>query len=191
MMANDSLMPIEALERSLKERFPAAHIALDRPRKASGAWFLDIAFDQHPVIVQWQKGKEFGISSSPEKVYGEGADEVYKDAEAAYGRIVSLLLSKNFTSPPPAVSLRELRKESGLSQAELAEILERQQGEISKIERRKDVLVSTLADYARAIQGDLQIIVRLSDGRTRRVQLEDAGDESPRARSVTGRRSHE
>lgn len=179
-MANEPTMPIESLEHSLRKRFPGAHVTLDRPRKASGAWFLDIALDGHPVIVQWQKGRGFGISSSLERVYGEGADEVYKDEEAAHGRIVSLLLSRTFTSPPPAVSLRELRKESGLSQAELAEILERQQGEISKIERRKDVLVSTLVDYARAIQGDLQIIVRLRDGRTRRVQLEDALEASPR-----------
>lgn len=132
------------------------------------------------MIVQWQQGKEFGVSSSPEKVFGEGADEVYKDEEAAYGRIVSLLLSRTFTSPPPAVSLKELQKENGLSQAEIAEILERQQGEISKIERRKDVLVSTLADYVRAVDGELQIIVRLRDGRIRRVQLEDAVESNPR-----------
>src|SRR6187402_1456698 len=118
-MANEPTMPIESLERSLKKRFPDARVALDRPRKASGTWFLDIALNQHPVIVQWQKGKGFGISSSPEKVYGEGADEVYKDEEAAYGRIVSLLLSRTFTSPPPAVSLKELRKENGLSQADI------------------------------------------------------------------------
>lgn len=180
-MTNEPTVPIESLERSLKKRFPDAHVALDRPRRASGAWFLEIALDQHPVIVQWQKGREFGISSSPEKAYGEGADEVYKDEEAAYGRIVSLLLSRTFTLPPPAVSLRELRKENGLSQADIAEILERQQGEISKIERRKDVLVSTLADYARAIDGELQIIFRLRDGRIRRIQLEDAASPRPAA----------
>lgn len=186
-MANKPLMPIEKLGRTLKGRFPDAHVVLDRPRKASGAWFLDITLNQHAVIVQWQQGKEFGISSSPEKVYGEGADEVYKDEEAAYGRIVSLLLSQTFTSPPPAVSLKELRKENGLSQAEIAEILERQQGEISKIERRKDVLVSTLADYVRAVNGELQIIVRLSDGKTRRIQLEDAVETSPRPAAVQRR----
>jgi DNA-binding XRE family transcriptional regulator len=173
-MADKPTMPIESLERSLRKRFPDARVMLDPPRKSSGAWFLDIALNQHPVVVQWQKGKDFGISSSPKKVYGERADEVYKDEEAAYGRIVSLLLSRTFTSPPPAVSLKELRKENGLSQADIAEILERQQGEISKIERRKDVLVSTLADYARAIDGELQIIFRLRDGTIRRVQLEDA-----------------
>lgn len=179
-MSNKPLMPIESLERSLKRRFPNAQVALDRPRKASGVWFLDIALNLHPVIVQWQQGKEFAVSSSPEKVFGEGADEIYKDEEAAYGRIVSLLLSRTFTSPPPAVSLKELRKENGLSQAEIAEILERQQGEISKIERRKDVLVSTLTDYVRAIEGELQIIVRLRDGRIRRIQLEDAVELNPR-----------
>ena len=184
-MAGESLMPIETLQRSLKARFPEAIVALDRPRKASGKWFLDIALNQHPVIVQWQQGKDFGVSSSPNKVFGEGADEVYQDEEAAYGRIVSLLLSQTFTSPPPAVSLKELRRENGLSQAEIAEILERQQGEISKIERRKDVLVSTLADYVRAIDGELQIIVRLRDGRIRRVQLEDAVESSPRPEALS------
>lgn len=173
------MVPIESLERSLKKRFPDAQVSVDRPRKASGVWFLDIMQSDHPVIVQWQEGKEFGITSSAEHAYGGRADEVFKDEEAAYGRIVSLLLSRTFTSPPPAVSLKELRRESGLSQAELAEVLNRQQGEISKIERRKDVLVSTLADYVRAVHGDLQIIVRLQDGRIRRVQLEDTLEESP------------
>lgn len=182
-MAKESLTPIESLERTLRKRFPEVHILLDRPRKPAGKWFLDIALDDHSVNVQWQKGRDFGISSSPERAYGEGADEVYKEEEAAYGRIVSLLLSRTYTSPPRAVSLRELRKECGLSQAELAEILERQQGEISKIERRKDVLVSTLADYVRAVDGELQIVVRLRDGRIRRVQLEDS-DEASSHRSV-------
>lgn len=177
-MAKYSTAPIESLGRSLKERFPDAQISIDRPRKSSGVWFLDITQANHSVIVHWQEGKEFGITSSTEHVYGGRADEVYKDEEAAYGRIVSLLLSRTFTSPPPAVSLRELRRECQLSQAELAQALNRQQGEISKIERRKDVLLSTLADYVKAIHGDLQIIVRFQDGRTRRVQLEDTLEES-------------
>ncbi len=40
------------------------------------------------------------------------------------------------------------------------------------------VLVSTLADYVRAVRGDLQIIVRLQDGKIRRVQLEDTLEEN-------------
>lgn len=177
MMKKNSMRLIESLKFSLDKRFPDARISIDRPSKNSGVWFLDIMHADHPIVVQWQEGKEFGITSSAEHAYGERADEVYKDEEAAYGRIVSLLLSRTFTTPP-VVRLKELRRASGLSQAELAEVLNRQQGEISKIERRKDVLVSTLTDYVRAVHGDLQIIVRLPDGTIRKVQLDDTLERS-------------
>jgi len=185
-MAKKTRLPIESLQDALIQRFPTARISLDKPRKASGVWFLDVASDGHPVHVQWQDGKPFGISSSQQKSYGDGADEVYEDEEAAYGRIVSLLLSHSFTSPPRAVSLKELRKECRLSQAELAEIMSKQQGEVSKIERRKDVLVSTLFDYARAVRGELQIIVRMEDGSSRRVQLEDTVETASHPRRRAG-----
>ena len=51
-MAKDFTLPIESLERSLKQRFPDARVSIDRPRKASGVWFLDITQADHPVIVQ-------------------------------------------------------------------------------------------------------------------------------------------
>lgn len=180
-------LPIESLAQSLNRRFPDAQVVLDRPRKASGVWFLNITLDDHPVVVQWQEGKDFGISSSPKHAYGERADEVYKNDEAAYGRIISLLLSRTFTSSPPAVSLRELRRESGLSQAELAVILNSHQGEISKIERRKDIHVSTLFDYVRALQADLQMTVRWKDGRSQRIELEESQDTDSRPAAVLSR----
>lgn len=170
-MAKTSARPIETLEKQLKKRFPAASISLDRPRKQSGIWYLDVELDGHPVVIQWQEGLGFGVSSSPEHAYGEGADEVYPNEEAAYGRVVSLLLSKSFTAPPEPVRLSELRKERGLSQAELAEILGKQQGEVSKIERREDVLVSTLTDYVRSIGGELQIMARLPGGVMRSLEF--------------------
>jgi len=173
-MATCTTLPMEWLEQELTKRFPAAKVSLDRPRKTSGLWFLDITLDDHNVAVQWQQGKNFGVSAAAEHAYGEGPDEIYPTEEAAYGRVLSLLLSKTFTSPPLSVSLKELRKEIGLSQAELAEILNKQQGEISKIERRKDFFMSTLTDYVRAIGGELQITVRLADGKLRMLQLEDS-----------------
>lgn len=101
-MAKTSARPIETLEKQLKKRFPAASISLDRPRKQSGIWYLDVELDGHPVVIQWQEGLGFGVSSSPEHAYGEGADEVYPNEEAAYGRVVSLLLSKRQTRCDPA-----------------------------------------------------------------------------------------
>jgi hypothetical protein len=130
-MARKSRFPVETLSSSLKTRFRNATVALDRPRKPTGKWFLDVALKGHSVAVQWKEDKGFGISSSAENAYGDGVDEVYMDEEAAFGRIVSLLLSGSFTSPPLAVTLRELRKEQGLSQTKMGEVLHKQQGEIA------------------------------------------------------------
>ncbi len=38
-MTDKSLIPIESLAQLLKNRFPDAHVVLDRPRKASGFGF--------------------------------------------------------------------------------------------------------------------------------------------------------
>jgi DNA-binding XRE family transcriptional regulator len=166
-MANAAKIDIETLAKQLRKRFPEASIALDRPKRSTGVWYLDVAREGHPVTVEWKANRGFGVSSSPAPGYGEGADEVYTDAEAAYGRVVSLLLSRMFTSPPEPVRLRELRKARGLSQAELAELLNKQQGEVSKIENRNDVLVSTLREVVESMGATLKISARFADGEER------------------------
>lgn len=173
-MAKSTRLPIESLQRQLQQRFPDACIELDPPKKRSGIWYLDVRRNQHPVIIQWQEGKGFGVSSSGDQAYGEGADEVYPDEEATYGRIVSLLLSGGFTSPPERVRLSQLRKERGISQLELADILNKQQGEISKIEHRQDVKLSTLREYVASVGGTLQILARLPGGVVRAIEIEEA-----------------
>lgn len=76
---------------------------------------MDIRHNGHPIVIQWQEEKGFGVSSPAASGYGEGADEKYPDEEATYGRAVSLLLSGTFTAPPEPVRLSELRKEQGIS----------------------------------------------------------------------------
>ena len=180
-------MPIESLGSQLQERFPEASVQFDRPKNRSGVWYLDIKRNDHSVIIQWQKDKGFGISSPAAASYGEGADEEYTDEEATYGRAVSLLLSGAFTSPPEPVRLRELRKERGLSQAELAELLNKQQGEISKIERRNDVKLSTLRDYIKSIGGSLQVLARMPNGIVRIIEIEDEQSQASRKKSLAAR----
>jgi DNA-binding transcriptional regulator YiaG len=184
-MAKSKLLPIESLERQLRKRFPEASIQIDRPKNRSGIWYLDIKQEAHPVMIQWQEGKGFGVSSSSAPGYGEGADEAYQDEEATYGRAVSLLLSGTFTSPPEPVRLSELRKERGISQAELAEILNKQQGEVSKIERRNDVKLSTLRDYVKSIGGSLQVLARMPNGAVRAIEIEDEQSKAFRKRSIS------
>jgi DNA-binding XRE family transcriptional regulator len=172
-MGKAPLTPIESLEKQLRKRFPNATLSLDKPTRRSGTWYIDLTWKEHSVLIQWRENLGFGISSSESQHYGEGADEVYHDLEAAYSRVVSLVLSQSYTSPPYPVRLKELRKERGLSQAELAAILNKQQGEVSKIERRNDVLVSTLHEYVCSIGGTLQLTARFADGQVRTIQLVD------------------
>jgi hypothetical protein len=60
------------------------------------------------------------------------------------------------------VSLRTLREGLGKTQSELAEALGMTQGEVSRLEARGDVLVSTLARYAEALGGALETVVVLA-----------------------------
>jgi hypothetical protein len=187
-MPKTTSLPIESLAKQLRKRFPNASIEIDRPRARSGVWYLDVVVDDHPVVIEWKEGSGFGVSSSPTHAYGERADEVYPDEEATYGRIVSLLLSGSYTSPPEAVRLRELRKEQGISQEELAEILHKQQGEISKIERRQDVKLSTLRDYIRSVGGTLQVLARLPGGVVRAIEIVENDENHNRKTTLRGRR---
>lgn len=170
-MTKTQPVPIEALEKDLRKRFPKETIELDRPKKRSGTWYLDVTANGHHVIIQWREGSGFGVTSSPEYVYGEGADEVYPDAEATYCRVVSLILSQTFTSPPKPVRLSELRKELGMSQMELAALLNKQQGEVSKLERRSDVLVSTLREVVESMGGSLKISAVFSNADERPLDI--------------------
>jgi transcriptional regulator with XRE-family HTH domain len=61
------------------------------------------------------------------------------------------------------LALGELRRNFGVTQEQLAELLDIRQAAISKIERRDDVLLSTLAAYIRALGGELEIMARFGD----------------------------
>ena len=61
------------------------------------------------------------------------------------------------------VSLEELRDGLGITQDELAKLLDVQQPAISKLIRRPDMKISTLRDLIAAMGGELQIRVAFSD----------------------------
>lgn len=58
------------------------------------------------------------------------------------------------------IRLSELRKMRNLSQTALAKRLRIGQGDVSKLERRADMYVSTLRSYVEAAGGKLQILAR-------------------------------
>jgi transcriptional regulator with XRE-family HTH domain len=60
--------------------------------------------------------------------------------------------------------LQRLRNARELTQENLAKVLHVKQSEISKIERRADMYVSTLASYVKAMGGTLEIRAVFPDG---------------------------
>ena len=72
--------------------------------------------------------------------------------------------------------LLELRKARSLSQQKLAEALDTTQGEVSKIEHRTDLYLSTLRNYIEAMGGELDIIARFKDGAVRISTFQDVND---------------
>lgn len=77
-----------------------------------------------------------------------------------------------------AMPLQELRRARALSQAQLATALEATQPEVSKIEQRTDMYVSTLRSYIEAMGGHLDIIARFPDGDVEISQFNQVGAEA-------------
>lgn len=55
------------------------------------------------------------------------------------------------------VALQTLRQEQGISQENLAELLTTKQANVSRLERRTDMRISTLRSYVEALGGKLQL----------------------------------
>ncbi len=75
------------------------------------------------------------------------------------------------------MELRDLRKTLRLSQEKIAAVLQIKQSGISKLEQRRDVLLSTLRKYIEALGGELEIAARFPEGTVRinQVTEEDPG----------------
>jgi hypothetical protein len=61
------------------------------------------------------------------------------------------------------MTLRQLRQACRLTQQKVAKSLRIGQEGVSKIERRSDLLISTLRDYVRAMGGQLSLVVEFPD----------------------------
>jgi transcriptional regulator with XRE-family HTH domain len=60
------------------------------------------------------------------------------------------------------LDLREIRRAAGLTQVELANALNTSQGQISRIERQSDLLLSTLCAYLTALGVEASLLVSVS-----------------------------
>ena len=82
------------------------------------------------------------------------------------------------------MALDELRAAREMTQSSLAKILDVGQSEVSKIEHRADMYVSTLASYVKAMGGDLEICAVFPDGRIKINQFEELATRQPDENSL-------
>lgn len=86
------------------------------------------------------------------------------------------------------LSLQQLRKAKELTQVQLAETLGIRQATVAKMEKRSDLMISTLRSYVEAMGGRLNLIVEFPDRLP--VHLGGLGDiEPPLSSSEAVRRS--
>ena len=95
--------------------------------------------------------------------------ELVQAMPAERQRRIAKRVHDTLTSMP----LEEVRKAREMTQVKLAEVLGVNQGEISKIEHRTDIYISTLAGYVEALGGKLEIRAVFPDREMRISQFEE------------------
>ena len=152
---------VERLHELLVGRFPDLKIEIDPPGEDfsdTGPWFVN-AFRPglSPIAIEWRANRGFGVSTPGPNDYGSGVDEAFPNAEAAFVRVVQLILSGESSVPPLGVRLMEVRQSLGITQAELAATLGLSQAAVSKAEKRDDMQLGTLARHAAALGATVSV----------------------------------
>ena len=65
------------------------------------------------------------------------------------------------------MDLRAIRELAGKTQADVAEVTDMTQSEISRLERRQDFRLSTVKRYVEALGGELEVVAAFGDKRVR------------------------
>jgi hypothetical protein len=84
------------------------------------------------------------------------------------------------------MTLRELRRSLALTQVNVARTLNKGQHEISRIEQRGDMLLSTLSSFVQAMGGELELICRFKKRPPIRI-MPPTADTPPRRRGKQDR----
>lgn len=102
------------------------------------------------------------------------AETEWRQAETAHQRFTALLDTKPRAKArhdallaeinSRQATLRHLRQARALTQSTVAELLDMDQSEISRLERRTDMLLSTLKRFVHATGGEMHIVVSYPDG---------------------------
>jgi hypothetical protein len=89
------------------------------------------------------------------------------------------------------LTLRDLRQAQHLTQERMAEILGVEQENVSRLERRADLLLSTLSGYVAAMGGRLRLVAEFPNRWPVTLSLADIAGAEPRESRARGRKRTE
>ena len=102
------------------------------------------------------------------------ADAEWEQAGTAHDRFQALLQTKPLAKArhdavlaeisSRQATLRRLREARELTQSTVGDLLDMDQSEVSRLERRSDMLLSTLKRFVQATGGEMHIVVSYPDG---------------------------
>jgi predicted XRE-type DNA-binding protein len=78
------------------------------------------------------------------------------------------------------LTLRDLRQAQNLTQERVAELMDVEQENVSRLERRADLLLSTLSSYVTAMGGTLRLIAEFPNRHPVVIALADITGDSPK-----------
>ena len=116
---------LQQLESRVREELQGVQARLDLAVAPEASSWLDLTLRDLRATVEWRPGRGFGVSSSPETVYGEGSDELYPDVSTALNRLVAVLEKGSRTKPDRPTILtwlpkRKFNPRRDLTEAEFA-----------------------------------------------------------------------
>lgn len=156
--------PFSELLEALRREGGVVSAVVDKPLNATdGEWWADLVIDSWGATVSWRSSYKFGIYTSGD-AYGLKPDEVYLDAKKAALRLLQLRKHAQRTRDlPTALTLKDIRLLSAVSQEAIAERLRKNQAEVSRLEAREDAKLSTISEFVQALGGTLELSVRFDD----------------------------
>ena len=89
------------------------------------------------------------------------------------------------------LTLRDLRQAQHLTQERMAELMGVEQENVSRLERRADLLLSTLSSYVAAMGGKLRLVAEFPDRHPVAIALADITGKEPLKPRQRGHRAKE
>ena len=77
------------------------------------------------------------------------------------------------------LTMRDLRQAEHLTQQRMAELMGMEQENVSRLERRADLLLSTLSSYVSAMGGKLRLVAEFPDRKPVSIALADITGQAP------------